>query len=521
MDRLRLKPLLFICCGWLLYGGSSVYAANLVDALEQVNLNLPKPATQQKSLTTQTRQINLPKIATLNVNQVYQDNSKRAVHITLPDAIAITLRENPDIDKAYLQRINDKFSLQVAQGQFEIKPTLTGKFGSHLETPFGAQQASSITPGLSLNTPFGTQFDFTWDNAFGKRFQSSTKTLSITQPLLQGVGTDVNDITLKDAYDQEILNKLALKQQIISTVSTVIADFHALQQSEMGLANDKVSLTISELTVASTQKRIKAGTVAPSDIYQYQSAVATGRLTIQTDLDSLQQAKITLANDLGIDPNTDLVVSTVVYTPHVIPNLPLSQKLALENDQSYLSAVISLRKDKRSLLLARDNALWKLSLTASVSRASYGKGSDPGTDADANDAVGLALTVPLGLNRLENKQGIVSAKIQYQDDLVSFRNTKRQLLNKVQQQIESINIDLKKLQIAQESVELQKQTLATTTKKLNAGLASGLELTTDQKALHDSKQSLIETDIGYLNDLATFDKTVGTTLSTWDIKVHY
>ena len=523
MSKSRLGIMLFVCYGLITYCSGYAYAANLVSALDQVNLNLPPPSTQHKTYTAHGSQIHIPQVSAQSKEPEYHDNSKRAVHVTLPDSIGIALRKNPDIDKAYLARITDRFSLEVAEGEFEIQPKLAADYKSHLHTPFGSQQATSVTPELSLKTPFGTQFDFTWDNAFGKRFQSSTKMLSITQPILQGLGTDVNEIKLKNAYDQEILNKLTLKQQIITTVSQVITDFHALQQAEMGFVNDKESLKISEQTVINTRKQIKAGTVARSDIYQYLSPVASDKLQIQTDLNTLQQAKITFSNDLGIDPNTDLVVSTTVHTPHVVPNLTLSRKLALENDQTYLTAVISIRKDKRAMLQARDSALWNLSMTASVSRESFGRnqGPQPNVDTSANDSVGLKLSVPLGLEHLKNEEGIASAKITYQEDLIALRDDKRKLLNKVQQEIESINIDLKKLTIANQAVELQQRALDTTTKKLRVGLASGLELTTAQKALRDSKQSLIGADIGYLNDLSTFDQTVGTTLNTWNIKVHY
>jgi len=101
------------------------------------------------------------------------------------------------------------------------------------------------------------------------------------------------------------------------------------------------------------------------------------------------------------------------------------------------------------------------------------------------------------------------------------QNDKLKLINSVNQSINTINIDLKKIQLAEEAVELQQKTVNIVTKKVRAGLSSGFELTTEQENLRTSKQALILAEIAYLTDLSSFDQTLGTTLDTWKIKVHY
>lgn len=486
-------------------------------------------ATSSNLLDEPDEKNNQPKIDTDEVKSKTPNLTKqnKEISLLLVDAIALGLRNNPDVDKAYLQRINDKFTLKLAKGYFELNPSLTGSYSAPLNSPLSSSQTSSITPSVDLKTRFGTEFNFAWDNSFQSGFQSSTKTLTITQPLLKGLGADVNEISLKNAYDTEILNKLALKQTIISTVTGIISAYYTLQQSEMSLANDRIALKLAEKTVSDTEKKIKAGISPPSEIYQYQSQVANTNLTIQSDLDLLQQNQINLSNNLGIDPKTNIIVPIEIQTPKVIPNLDLSTQLAMMNDKNYLSDIINIRQAKRALLQSRDAARWQLNFVGTVTRTSYGhqamqSGATPNLNAgSANDTAALSLTVPLGLTDLQNRAAIVSAQINYQEAMINLKNDRLKLMNSVMQGINTINIDIKKIQLAEEAVELQQKTLNIVTKKVRAGLSSGFELTTEQENLRTSKQALISAKIEYLNDLSSFDQTLGSTLDTWKIKVRY
>lgn len=518
MSKIRLGKLLLVSYGLAMSLVLNVNAANLVQAIRQEPLHTTK--------TFKRHQVKLPAIQVSKTPSNYVDNGKRAVHVTLADAIGIALRKNPTIEKAYLQRINDKFTFKIAKQQFEIQPTLGASsiYSTPLRKPFNQNQTMALTPGAKLDTPFGTSIAFTWANNYSDHFESSEKTLTISQHLLQGLGADVNEITLKNAYDSAYLAKLTLKQSIISTVTQVITDYRALQSAEMTSANDSTSLKLAKKTLSDYRKRLALGLVASADIYQYLSQVSETKVDIQTDLNSLQQAKITLSNDLGIDPDTDLVVPTKVYVPHVVPNLKVSDTLALANDQTYLTDIVNIRKDKRGLLSARDKARWTLDLNATVQRTSYGKhGVSLGTTtiANAGDEAGLSLTVPLGTQRLQNKANIVSAKISYQNDMINLRNDKRKLLNSVRQSIETINIDLKRLHLAQQDVTYKQRALETLLKKSNIGMASASDVSTGQTNLRTAQQTLITDETSYLSDLSNFDQTVGTTLNTWKIKVHY
>ena len=140
---MSIKHLGFVICvsfSLLLLSSSSAYAENLVQALQQVNekqatteeqplsenthaiaVNKPQPVavTQQPAVNKQLPAANKEKAlladsSTEDSHIDYHDNKPNAVYITLADAIAISLRQNPAIEQAYLNRINQKFSFKIA-----------------------------------------------------------------------------------------------------------------------------------------------------------------------------------------------------------------------------------------------------------------------------------------------------------------------------------------------------------------------------------------------------------------------
>lgn len=157
--------------------------------------------------------------------------------LTLQEAVALSLRYNVDVKSQEFQRVSDKFSLRVAQNEFELQYALIGSFsqsGSRSSGSSSTSRTSALTPSTSLKTAYGTKYSLQMNNPTTQGHPSTTGTynpgidLTINQPLLRGAGRDVNLISLYNAEDRELSSKLQLKQTLESTVSKVVQSYRNL-----------------------------------------------------------------------------------------------------------------------------------------------------------------------------------------------------------------------------------------------------------------------------------------------------
>ena len=462
-------------------------------------------------------------------------NRAKKIHMSLPEAVAFALKKNADIKSAYLQRVLDKFSLQLAKENFRIQPSFSfDTITTQLPRPFSrtGDKQFGATPGLSWNTPFSTQFAFAWSNTLSDGKYGNAETFTVTQPLLKGFGSRIAEAPLDDALDQEIMAKLNLRQTVITTITTVITDYRALQEAEMTLRNVEDTLQTNRRHLREDTLRVKAGDLAETELAQDEFQVAQQQVQIGSTVNAIKDAQLKLSNDLGLDNRISIDAPTVVDIPHVMPNQRLSEKIVLAQSIPFQEALLGIKRDKRALLQARDNARWNLSLAATAAHSSdnFTGGTDDNPTINyvpssqsvvSNSQVSLSLTVPLGTQRLQNKQAIASARIAISNDLIKLQQQKLMLLNQVDDQVERLQEDLSNIRLAQRALSLQLQTLNVTKQKIKFGMTSNFELFSQQGAYNSAEQALIQTKMGYLNDLAEFDQLLGTTLATWHVEVKY
>jgi outer membrane protein TolC len=462
-------------------------------------------------------------------------NKAKSVEMSLPEAVAFALKKNADVKSAYLQRVLDKFTLALAKDNYRIQPSFSfDTITTQLPQPFSraSDKQFGVTPGLTWDTPFSTQFAFSWSNTLSDGNYGNSASFTVTQPLLKGFGSRIAEAPLDDALDQEIIAKLNLRQTLISTITSVISDYRGVQQAEMTLTNVKRTLVNNQQHLHQDELRVKSGDLAETELAQDKFQVAQQKVQIGSTLVSIRDARLKLSNDLGLDDQIKIIVPTTIEIPRVTPNKALSEKIILAQNIQYQEALLGLKRDKRALLQARDNARWNLSLSATAARTSsnFSGGNEdnpniPYTPSSQtvidNSQVSLNLTVPLGKQRLQNKQAIAEARITISNDLIKLKQQKLTLLNQVDDQIERIHEDLSNIVLAEQALALQKATLEVTKKKIQYGMTSNFELFSQQTAYDSAEQALIQNKITYLNDLASFDQLLGTTLATWHVDVKY
>ncbi|MCB2228356.1 MAG: TolC family protein [Desulfarculaceae bacterium] len=465
--------------------------------------------------------------------------TSKAMDMSLPEAVFLAVRGNTDIKNAYLDRVVQKFNLEVAEHKFKPDVTFDAnvqRTGSDFdENQQGFEDSSdsndtqvNASATVSQRIPTGAQFTFSWQ--FNKTtgdtsgsWDSSddsianTWSLQAQQPLLRGGGYDVNMASVRQARIAEQQNILGLKGTLISTITTAIYNYRAYLESAEQVKIALRSLKRAYQLLKENKALIAAGRMAKSDLVQSQSNLANQRIAYQQALNSLQQNRLELLRVLNMNKNTKVLPTEGFNLPQDLPSMDQALALAYANQPAYLQAKLMLDNSKQDMILAKNNMLWDLNLMVNYS-GTVNDSDQSGHTNESNWSAGLYLSVPVyGQPRLSRQQQLLSARSNLFKAKNSLKQAEENLLINVDNGLRDLNIKKEQVKLSQEALALSQQQLTNEQEKLRYGRSSNFQVVTYQLDLANSELTLLSAKVEYLNSLVALDQTLGTTLNTWRI----
>lgn len=446
------------------------------------------------------------------------------VKLTLQEVVFFGLVNNRDIKNQYLERIVQKQDLAVAEGLFVpiFTPILSV---SSIRLRNGGRVATTgevdLSANVSVKIPTGGDISFVWSrqdaNGFGINGEGSLSqnlTLSFNQPLLRGAGVAVTRAPIEIARLSEKRNLLALKSTLIETITSVILTYRELIK-----AQDRVKISQSSLEIARKQREItqgliEAGRLAKVEIFTSERAVVDQEVTVLDREEQLKKARLALLQILDLDRNLNITAredAAVKTNPDLSKILPL----ALSNSPDYLRVQLDREIAKYNLLLAENNRKWQLDV-----KASYINNASNLLDSTSDLRAELVLTRGFGGKRkIERDFQNSRVKLLQAENILKQRNQKLEV--EVRNAIRDINLNLKKVELAQKSTELAQKLLdiELEKRKLGVGTSRIIDIVNSQNALIGAKNAELDARIAYFNALTNLDKIIGTTLETWQVRI--
>ena len=454
--------------------------------------------------------------------------------LSLSDAVWLSLRYNPNIQSEAINRVVQKFGVEVAKNQFELQYALTGSATQNYNKASGASSTTSstvLTPGVSLNLPTGANIALSSANTLNGRSTGGTYnpalTATLTQPLMRGFGQAITLSTLANAYDAERINQLTLSQTIIATIVKVAGDFFTVIQNQQNVTTQNMALENVRQRIAQDQIKIKAGKMAPNDDrLQAQADLAQAELATTSADNTLLQSKLALLADIGLSPDEPIEIDPTLTMPAFnLPTMSEAKKNTLASDPNYQTSLINQRIDQRALVVAKDNDRAQLNLTVTgTTGGGSGNGPNSGVESLANgsaqnSSVGLNLTVPI--DNMQNQQAILTAKAKLKTDEINLRTSAWALETNAINAMNNLITLKQQLDLAKQAVDTQAEILSLTELKRNYGLASALDVTLQQNSLTTTRLNYTSTQITYLNTWFQFRQMLGKTLEDWHVQVRY
>lgn len=457
---------------------------------------------------------------------------KVVARLTIREAILLALRYNPNIQNVELDRIIQRYQLRLAHNEFELQYAL-GASGAVQKTTFNGIGSSTnntfiASPEFGLKTKLGTKASLSIENSLGaNNSYNPVLNLSVTQPLLRGFGPGVNEAALLDAIDNEWLSKLSLQQSVVDQITQVIMAYRTLILSGNNLENQRLQLKEAKKSYEINEKKIEAGQLEPTGNIQQSYQIESLSLMVEQGENEFKTAAQDLLQTIGLDPDMHLSVpNDVTLKELIVPNLQQSIDLALNHNTQYLALKMALRADERSFRQAKNQQLWQLDLAGTVQSGTVNDvtGFNNGLRGIYNgnnvtESARMTLTIPL--HDLNRRSQLINVKVRLEKDRINLIAAKRALVTNITNTINNIQSLAKRYELAQKQVKLAQQSYTLEKKKQQAGISSALDVNNTQNQLIQAQSGLISAKVAYLNQLSTLQRTLGTTLDYWQIKLRY
>ncbi|MEN5177736.1 TolC family protein [Brevundimonas diminuta] len=440
------------------------------------------------------------------------------LELTLDETVALALRHNRGIRSAYLQRVVQRFNLRVTERAFVPQ----GEIGLSVvqsRHDDDTQAGMVISPSANWRTPLGGSVSFVWarsDPLQGGGAASESAGVSLNQPLLRGAGLAVNMAPIRIARLQEEINRLQLEATVAGTVSAVIASYRGLilAQEQVRLAEEALERTRALLET--NRALIQAGRMAEADIVQTEFGVANQEVAVLQSRQQVVSAQLALLHLLALASRTNVVAVDPMQADRVDVDLERAMETAFASRIDLLAQRKALEQMRQSMIVARNQRLWDVSLVASATRDDgprfWGRYDETDT------TVGLQLSIPIG--DLSRRQNWLTAETGMQIAELAFEEMKQSVESQVLDAVRSVEASWRQVEAARRARALSARALDIGQEKLRFGRASNFEVLSLQADLRAADAQELSANITYLNALTALDQQIGSTLETWRISLN-
>jgi outer membrane protein TolC len=447
-----------------------------------------------------------------------------------------------------------------------LEPSLTAAIKSDRSTTpatnaFSGGTSTTNTYNLTYNQGFvtGTALQFSWDNTkasttnsittFSPQY-SSNFNAQLTQHLLQGAGIWMNKRFIYQAINDRRITDSSFRQQILYTVNQVETIYWGLVQAYEDVQAKQRALEQSSKLAGDDRKQLEIGTVAPLQVVQDDSTVATDKqalISAQSSLNYQQQIiKQAIARNLN-DPA--LSVAPVIPTDRVtVEEIPEEKQPvealvqeAFQQRPELEQAMLTLRNDEITLRGARNALLPQLDIfaylggsgqagtynsdckptfgpCASGSTGGFGAALSNTYDNSSPDkGFGFNLTLPIGNKAAQSVQA--RALMEYRQAELRLEQLYTQIRMQVVNAQFALANDRAQVKASIAARDYNQQNVDAENTKLRLGASTTATVLLQQRSLATAEDNLIAANAAYAKDRAGLYQTLASTLQHYGINL--
>ncbi len=494
------------------------------------------------ALAALAAEIGIPTLPAQNSKEPREAGQTRM--LSIQDCIRLALEHNLDIQiQSYAPKISH-FNLKAAYGVWDPVFSATGSHsflvqGSSLSTqnlviPPGTTDANTFTTGLSGDTPSGLTYNLSssigerYGQLNGAPFRSSSGSYgaaTLSQPLLKNLWVDANRLNIAVNKTQLRLNELTLRQQIITTVTSVKQAYYDLVADEMNVDVNQEAVKLAQQLLDNNRAQLQAGTLSPLDLKQAQSQLATSKAALlaakaaaatqQNLVKSLLTDNYSAWAEIAVHPSDHLLAVPVS------PDLHESWRDGAAKRPDLLQAKVNLEKIGLQLKYDKNQLFPDLELTggymfngSSTLANGNGQFSDVFNNFESGNrpsySYGATLTFPLANTAARNTRK--ADKMTREQLILQFKKTRDTALTAIQNDVKNIESNLEQVQATREAEDYANQALAAEQQKLAAGTSTIFNVIQLQNNLTTARFAAIQALDSYNKTVDQLAADTGTTI---------
>lgn len=426
------------------------------------------------------------------------------------------------------------------------------------------QNTGSYNFGYQQGFITGTTMNFTFNNSrtttnsvrstYSPQL-NSTFNLQVTQHLLQGFGPGLNGRLMLQARNDRRITDSAFRQQLLFTVTQVEDIYWGLVSAYEDEQAKERALTQSTQLTADNRRQLEIGTLAPLDVVNSDSAVATDKQALVASQTNLEYQQLLMKQAIARNLNDpQLSNAPVIPTDRVgLDRLPEEDtpiedlvRQAYANNPQIEQATLNMKNNEITIKAFKNNLLPTVDAYAFYGGSALGGVQNPALVCDfttnalcppnsfptrglndvysntfngryPNQGVGVNISIPLR-NRIAQADQARS-QMEYRQSQMRLQQLYTQTrINVINGQYALTN-DRAQVQAAQAARDFALQSLDAEQKKYKLGASTTALVLQQQRNLAVADNNLISATALYAKDRVALGQLLSTLLDKYNINI--
>ncbi len=312
--------------------------------------------------------------------------------ISLAEVVQRTLANDRDIAISRIARQEAVLNIKGAKGYFDPRLGLNGhrlRSVTPVSSLIGGAANGKLTqkelyadPQLSGSSPWlGTTYKLDFASArqstdsefvtLNPQFPTSVN-LNLTQPLWRGLRYDDNRHRLQVARKNQRMSDEQFRQRVIEVTTQAIDAYWELAFAHRNLAVQIEAVRLAEQQDASNRRQVEQGLLAPADVIQTQTQIATFQQNVFIAQEALTRSEnnlkaLILATRDDFMWGVALTPETPMNTAAITPALPEALKIALAGRPEIAESAVNISINQLDVRLNREQAKPQIDALATLS----------------------------------------------------------------------------------------------------------------------------------------------------------
>jgi outer membrane protein TolC len=354
------------------------------------------------------------------------------------------------------------------------------------------------------------------------RFVEPKLSLSLSQPLLQGLGKEVTEQGITVARHGHESSLLQWRSAAVAAAANVRDQYLALFKARENLETRRAALAVAKEVHAGNQARVNAGVLAAVELLDSEFGVAQREVDLlaaeKNVLDASDRLRATIQYPIG----SELIPTEAFPEESARHTEEEAMEIALRERPDLRIARVNLKTQEFNARVAKNAALPSLALTGSAGLEALGSGysdavSDLGAGKNPFWSVGISFAYPFGNDAAEAV--LAASRLRARQSDARIRSLEDSIRLDVRAAIRALDTSYRQVESARKGVTLGAARLDSFVKRQRVGLAVTKDLLQAEADLTAARETLAAARADYQGAITRFWVATGELLERQGIRI--